>query len=269
MSKKHKRKSRSPGKPLWYKLDPSDPMQLILRNGTRIRKGDPEVELYISQGKRVYGITKFGLHEKRVDYCKKNNYCKKIMTGRGHHQGETYPRVTFCGKKYSLHHLMAKAWKGGIPNGFVADHTNGDINDFSYKNIRVIDKPENSRCGGILKRLRNVAIKRNDPGLNPLFIAQKDLIEIFERTRGVKGRRLTKQFLQEVERYRVLVSLRHAAAQLRDPSINPDNMSPLRRNKILSAYRVDAAVKVIDRLSSSKKSTKKLNFNKKTLWNII
>lgn len=194
---------------LEYKQDPSDTMQLILRNGTRIRKGEPDVELYISPGKRVYGITMFGLREKRVDYCKKNNYCKKITTGRGHHQGESYPRVTFCGKKYALHQLMAKAWKGGVPIGFVADHTNGDIDDFSYENIRVIDIAENDRCGGILKRLRNLSEERIDPSLLPVNIKNVDLLEIFERTKCMKGtrskRKRREMFLRAVEWYLVKV----------------------------------------------------------------
>jgi hypothetical protein len=139
---------------------------------------------------------------------------------------------------------MALAWCGGIPDGFVADHINGDIDNFSFENIRVIDIPENNRCGGVLKRLRNLSKKRNDPSLNPLNIAQKDLLEIFDRT---KGRNLDKVFLKEVERYRVLITLRHASAQLRDPNINPDNMSPERRDLILSKYFIDDSTRVIRR----------------------
>ena len=240
---KKRRKPRSPGKPLWYKQDPRDKRTIILKNGTCIRQAIVGVGLYISHGRSLYALTGQGLCKRTVDYSKKKNYCKKITTGRGHNQGETYPRVTFRGKKYALHQLMAKAWKGGIPDGFVADHINGDIDDFSYENIRVIDKPENSRCGGILKRLRNLSRKRNDPSLNPLIIAQKDLLEIFERT---KGRNLDKVFLKEAERYRVLITLRHASAQLRDPNINPDNMDAERRELVLSKYRVEDPEKIID-----------------------
>lgn len=171
MSKKHKRKSRSPGKPLWYKLDPSDPMQFILRNGTRIRKGEPNVEVYLTTHMAVYAMSRNKLMPRRVDNCKKRNYCKRILNGRGHHQGQRYSRVTWQGHKYHLYTLMAKAWKGGLPLGMVADHIDGNIDDFSFDNIRVIDIPENLRCGGILKRLRNISKKRNDPSLHPVNIA--------------------------------------------------------------------------------------------------
>lgn len=244
---KKRRKPRSPGKPLWYKQDPRDKRTIILKNGTRIRQAIVGVGLYISHGRSLYALTGQGLCKRTVDYSKKKNYCKKITTGRGHNQGETYPRVWFQGKKYRLHQLMALAWCGGIPEGFVADHINGDIDNFSFENIRVIDIPENNRCGGILKRLRNLSKKRNDPSLDPLNIKQEDLLEIFERTKGVKGKKLDKVFLKEVERYRVLITLRHASAELHDPNINPDNMSPERRDLILSKYFIDDSTRVIRR----------------------
>lgn len=196
-----KKKGKKWNPSLWYKQDPSDPKQLILRNGTRIRKGDDDVGLYITPGMRVYGLTKFGLQLRTLDKCKKKNYGKKIQTGRGHHQGQNYPRVSWKNKKYRVHVLMAKAWKGGVPVGMVADHIDGNIYDFSYDNIRVIDIPENNRCGGILRRLRHIATKRKDPSLNPLRIDNADLLEIFERTKDFKGRKLDKVFVQEIERY--------------------------------------------------------------------
>lgn len=138
---------------------------------------------------------------------------------------------------------MALAWLGGIPNGFVTDHINGDIDNSRIENISVISIPENNRCGGILRRLRSIAKERNAPSLNPLNINNADLLEIFERTKcmmATKNRRKKKEmFLREVERYRTLVTLRHASAQLRDPSLNPDNMEPERRDMILAKYRVE------------------------------
>ena len=201
--KKKKSKKRSPS--LWYKQDPSDPKQLILRNGTRIRKGDDDVGLYITTGMRVYGLTRYGLQIRIIDKRKKKNYGRKILTGRGHHQGQNYPSVSWKNKKYLAHVLMAKAWKGGIPKGMAADHIDGNIYDFRYENIRVIDIPENNRCGGILKRLRNLAKERNDPSLLPVNIDNKDLLEIFERTKCTKGtrnrRKRREMFLRTVEWY--------------------------------------------------------------------
>ena len=240
MSKK-KRKYRNPGKPLRFRRDPVDKRVLILLNGTRIRQPIVGVGLYLSERKRVYTLTEIGLRHKRVNYWKKNHYLKRTRTG--HRQGQIYPYVSFQGRTYRMHILMALAWKGGLPEGMVADHTNGDIDDFSAENIRIIDIPENIRCGGILRRLRNVAKERNDPSLLPVNIDNADLLEIFERTKCMqttKNRRKRKaMFLREVERYRTLVTLRHASVQLHDPTINPDNMDAERRELVLSKYRVE------------------------------
>ena len=168
------------GRPLRYAIVSESPRMLRLMNGTKIKQPIEGVELYIAKGKHVYALTQFGLRERCVDFTKKNNYCKKIISGRGHHQGQAYPRVRLHGKKYPLHVLMALAWKGGIPKGKVADHINGDIDDFSYENIRVIDIPENDRCGGILRRMRNAAKRMNEPRLNPKNMPQEKLLEIFE-----------------------------------------------------------------------------------------
>ena len=222
-----------------YRVDPTDPRQLILANGCRLRQAYRGVCLYVSPGGHVYTLTRLGLRPLRVDYCRRNNYGKK--TANGVQIGRRYPYIMFRNIKYEMHVLMAYAWHRRRKKGEEIDHINGDIDDFRRLNIRVVTKEENNRCGGILKRLRAAAIERNDPTLNPLNMQQKDLLEIFRR---LKGKNLDKAFDQEVERYRTLVTLRHAAIQLHDPSINPDNMSPKRREMILNKYRVDPQVKL-------------------------
>lgn len=203
MSKKKRRKPRSPGKPLRFRQDPIDERVLILLNGTRIRQPIIGVGLYLSERKRVYTLTGIGLRPKRVNYWKKNHYGQ--LTRNGNHQGENYPYVNYHGHTYRMHQLVAMAWYGGIPEGYVADHVNGDIDDFSIENIRVIDIAENFRCGGILRRLRNAAIKRNEPSLEPKNINNEDLLEIFERTKCMmeaKSRRKKREmFLRVVEWY--------------------------------------------------------------------
>lgn len=175
-------KRRKPGKQLErldYSVLSETPRILQLRDGTLLRQPIEGIDLYLSEDARVYAINRTGLREKRVDFTKKNNYCKRLTTGRGHHQGQNYPRVRFLGKKFSMHALMALAWKGGIPKGKVADHINGDIDDFSIRNIRVIDIPENDRCGGILRRMRNAAKRLKEQRLNPKNMPQEKLLEIF------------------------------------------------------------------------------------------
>ena len=178
---------------------------LRLMNGTKIKQPIEGVELYIAKGKHVYALTRYGLRERCVDFTKKNNYCKKIISGRGHHQGQAYPRVRLHGKKYPLHVLMALAWKGGIPKGKVADHINGDIDNFSYENIRVIDIPENDRCGGILRRLRNAARKYNLPQMDPANRTPEDMLEVFEQ---FKNRPIREAMEEEIARYQRITPLR-------------------------------------------------------------
>ena len=162
--RKKRRKPRKPLPYLWYKRDPSDPLQIILRNGTRIRCLEGE-DVYVSLGGRVYTLTKRGLHEIRVDFCRKKNYCKPTRNGRW--QGRRYPYVMFRGKKYTIHIYMCKVWLGARPEGYETDHINGDIDDFRLLNLRYVTPEENVRCRRVLTRLRTATIARHDPALNP------------------------------------------------------------------------------------------------------
>ena len=141
---------RRPSPPIWYKVDINDPHQLILRNGTRIHQILDGVDLYLSENGLVYSLTRFGLRRRRVDVNKKSRYGLKSCNGVNN--GQTYPYVTFRGHTYRVHIYVALVWIGPRPEGHEIDHLNGNIDDFSPQNIRVIDIPENHRCGGILKR---------------------------------------------------------------------------------------------------------------------
>ena len=196
------REQRKPQPFLWFKFDPDDSRQLILSNGTRLRQAYDGVGLFLSQGGNVYALTQLGLRNRRVNFWKKNTYCKRIMHGRGRSQGQCYPYIHFHGHTYRLHQLMAYAWLGGIPDGMVTDHINGNIDDFRMANLRIVSVEENDRCGGILKRLRNAAIKRNEPSLDPLNWRIGDLVELFERLRVMQGlprRQKEKVFLRELD----------------------------------------------------------------------
>ena len=193
------RKNRKPQPFLWFKFDPDDHRQLILSNGTRLRQAYDGVGLFLSQGGNVYALTQLGLRNRRVNFWKKNNYCKRIMHGRGRCQGQCYPYVHFHEHTYRLHQLMACAWLGGVPDGMVPDHINGNIDDFRTANLRVITVEENDRCGGILRRLRNASVKYNLPELNPRNMTQEELLERFEHYKGIPGRLLTQSIRMEAE----------------------------------------------------------------------
>ena len=182
-------------KRLEYDVVSENPRVLRLKDGTLLRQPIEGIDLYLSEDCHVYGINYAGLRQRHIDYTKKNNYCKRITTGRGHHQGQTYPRVEFMHKKYPMHLLIAILFKGGVPKGKVADHINGNIDDFSPQNIRVIDIPENHRCGGILRRYRNASIRLNNPRMNPINIPQEKLLRIFAEFRKPKSGKVKDEYL--------------------------------------------------------------------------
>lgn len=74
---------------------------------------------------------------------------------------------------------MCKVWLGARPEGYEADHINGDIDDFRLLNLRYVTPEENIRCGRILKKLRKAARDLHDPSLDPIHIPQERLLKIF------------------------------------------------------------------------------------------
>ena len=94
---------------------------------------------------------------------------------------------------------MAHAWLGGIPDGMVPDHINGDIDDFRTANLRIVSVEENDRCGGILRRLRNASVKYGLPELNPRNMSREELLERFERYKDISGRLITQSIRMEAD----------------------------------------------------------------------
>ena len=175
-----RKKYRKPRRPLplvEYEVVSENPRVLRLRNGVELRQAIPGVELYVSIGGRVYSLTAFGLRSRRIRFLKKNNYGKKSANGVPN--GQRYPYVLFRGKKYDVHLLVVLAWIGVRKDGEEIDHINGNIDDCRLVNLRFISKEENNRCGGILRKLRNAAVRLKDPSLNPANIPQSRLLIIF------------------------------------------------------------------------------------------
>lgn len=177
MQKKGKIKTRGMPKPMWYKQDPSDERQLILKNGTRIRKSFDDVGLYCTRGGKVYALSKYGLLPRTIQFLKKNNYGKK--TANGVRNGQRYPYVIFRDKKYDVHLLVALAWIGVRKEGEEIDHINGNIDDCRMVNLRIVTKEENRRRAKILRRLRHAARALHDPSLDPRNIEPQRLEQIF------------------------------------------------------------------------------------------
>jgi hypothetical protein len=163
-------------RPLSYKVDPTDSLVLILRDGTRIKQKEG-LDVFLSQDKCAYSLTRYGLRRIRINYTRKRRYGKKSRNGVNN--GRRYPYVMYGCKKYDVHLLVVLAWIGVRKDGEEIDHINGDIDDCRTINLRIVSREENRRCAQILRRLRKAAQELHDPSLNPRNMSQERLLKIY------------------------------------------------------------------------------------------
>ena len=116
-------------------------------------------------------------HKRIVDTCARKSYNTRTLNGVI--RGKTYPGVTYKGVHYRVHILMALAWIGSIPAGWEVDHLNGDINNWTRDNIRIVTVEENYRCAVILRARRMVARQDNDPSKDPKNMSSEELLQLF------------------------------------------------------------------------------------------
>ncbi len=116
-------------------------------------------------------------HRRIVDTCARKSYNTRTLNGVI--RGKTYPGVTYKGVHYRVHILMALAWIGSIPAGWEVDHINGDINNWTRDNIRIVTVAENYRCAVILRARRMVARQDHDPSKDPVNMSSKELLQLF------------------------------------------------------------------------------------------
>ena len=118
-------------------------------------------------------------HRRIVDTCARKSYNTRTLNGVI--RGKTYPGVTYKGVHYRVHILMALAWIGSIPAGWEVDHLNGDINNWTRDNIRIVTVAENYRCAVILRARRMVARQDNDPSKLPENMKAEELLALFSK----------------------------------------------------------------------------------------
>lgn len=171
-----KRKRRQPGPPLWYKVDPEDKRTLILRNGMRIRQKEG-LDIFLSQGKCVYALTKMGLRRRQVNYCRKRQYGKKSHNGVNN--GQRYPYITFRGGTYTIHILMVEIWIRPRREGEEVDHLDSNIDNFALDNLEIVTREENNRRRRILNAMRKAAVELNDPSLDPVNKTPEEMVRIY------------------------------------------------------------------------------------------
>jgi len=69
-------------RPLPYKVDPTDSLVLILRDGTRIKQKEG-LDVFLSKDKCAYSLTRYGLRRIRINYTRKRRYGKKEFPYNG------------------------------------------------------------------------------------------------------------------------------------------------------------------------------------------
>ena len=171
-----KRKARKPGKSLEYKVDPNDPLVLILRNGQRIKQKEG-LDIFLSKNKCAYSLTRFGLRPRRINYTRKRRYGKKSCNGLPN--GRRYPYITFRGGTYTMHILMMEIWVCPRRAGEEIDHLDGNIDNFALDNLELVTREENNRRKGILQAMRRAAIDLHDPSLDPINKTPEEMSDIY------------------------------------------------------------------------------------------
>ena len=172
-----KRKARKPGKPLQYRVDPSDPLVLILRNGHRIKQKEG-LDIFLSKNKCAYSLTRFGLRPRRVNYTRKRRYGKPSRNGVPN--GHRYPYITFRGETYPLHILMVEIWVRPRRRDEEIDHLDGNIDNFALDNLEIVTREENNRRRKILNAMRKLALELNDPSLDPVNKTPEEMARIYQ-----------------------------------------------------------------------------------------
>lgn len=171
-----KRKARRPGKALEYRVDPDDPLVLILRNGSRIRHKEG-LDIFLSKNNHAYSLTRYGLRPRRINYTRKRRYGKKSCNGVPN--GRRYPYITFRGGTYPVHILMIEIWVRPRHEGEEIDHLDGNIDNFRLDNLELVTREENNRRKAILQALRRTAHDLHDPRLDPVNRSSQEMAEIY------------------------------------------------------------------------------------------
>lgn len=164
-------------RPLDYKVDPNDPLVLILRNGQRIKQ-KKGLDIFLSQSGRVYSLTRFGLRPRRINYTRKRRYGKPSRNGVPN--GHRYPYITFRGDTYPLHILMMEIWVRPRRAGEEIDHLDGNIDNFRLSNLEIVTREENNRRKAILQSMRKAAVEYQEPAFDPANKSSQEMAEIYQ-----------------------------------------------------------------------------------------
>ena len=137
---------------------------------------DLESKIWATDDDRLFKLSDLGDWVPVPIYC----YPDFVRKSNTH---STYPVIDYRnhrGTPYHPHNIVARAWLGATPKGYEVDHINGDRQDCTLANIRLVPIWLNHRDGGYLTKLRN-------QGIDPTYYANKFLLRFFERMTEFKA----------------------------------------------------------------------------------
>ena len=149
---------------------------LFLPNGTELRTCHVPEPLYATADQSIFALGASGLRELKQEVVNTSPGCVNVNRKR------KYMRVTFRGKHYFVHRLVALAWLPTPKNGQTEiDHINGVTTDNRVYNLEWVTVAENRKRAAILRARRMIAQQDGRPELLPENMKPEELLELFSK----------------------------------------------------------------------------------------
>ena len=149
---------------------------LFLPDGTELRTCHVPEPIYATADQRIYALSANGLRELKQEVVNTSPGCVNVNRKR------KYMRVSFRGKHYFVHRLVALAWLPAPKDGQTEiDHINGVTTDNRVCNLEWVTVAENRKRAAILRARRMIAQQDGRPELLPENMKPEELLELFSK----------------------------------------------------------------------------------------